>query len=149
MTFVAVVTALFPMTYQKLNDDWDVHARVPNTTCASPETSGSSTVGQVGRAVLEVGVEDRGELLRRVLERSPYGRTFPEVPLVVDDLDAIGPVARAEELPRPVRRSVVDDHELAARHRQLGSERVVDRGLDGRALVEHGHENGEAPGHAS
>ena len=43
MTFVAIVTDLLPITYQKLNDDWEVQARVPKTTRASPETRGSST----------------------------------------------------------------------------------------------------------
>ena len=67
------MTALFPITYQKLNDDCDVQARVPKTTCASPRDERLEDVAEVGRAVLEIGVEDRGELARRVLERGADG----------------------------------------------------------------------------
>ena len=144
------MTALLPITYQKLNDDWDVHARVPKTTCASPETSGSRTWREVGGAVLEVGVEDRCELLRRVLERRPHGRALAEVPVVVDDLArsrASRATARSSRVPSVEPSSTMTSSRVV--DRQLGGERVVDRRLDGRALVEHGHEDREAPGHVS
>ena len=57
------MTALFPITYQKLNEDWDVpRARSEDDVALHPETSGWRTVGEVGGTVLEVGVEDRREL---------------------------------------------------------------------------------------
>ena len=37
------MTALFPITYQKLKAVWEAQARVPKTTVASPETRGFTT----------------------------------------------------------------------------------------------------------
>ena len=108
-----MVTALFPITYQKLNDDWDVHARGAEDDARLARHERLQHVGEVGCAVLEIGVEDRGELLGRVLERSAYGGALPLVPLVENDLDALGPGSRLEKLSGSVGRAVVDDDELA------------------------------------
>ena len=144
------MTALLPITYQKLNDDWDVHARVPKTTLRLAGDERLEDVAEVGGAVLEVGVEDRGELLCRVLERGSHGRALAEVPLVVDDASRSSGHSRE---PRSSRVPSVEPSSTTTSSRlvdgQLGGERVVDRRLDGRALVEDGHEDGEAPGHCS
>ena len=55
------MTDLLPTTYQKLNEECDVQARVPKTTRASPGEQRLEDVAEVGRAVLEVGIEDRRE----------------------------------------------------------------------------------------
>ena len=107
-------------------------------------------VGEVGGAVLEVGVEDRGELLCRVLQRRANGRALAEVPLVVDDLH----VRRATRSSSSSSRvpSVEPSSTITSSRLGTGSsarEGVVDRRLDRRALVEHGHEDGEATGHGS
>ena len=81
------------------------------------------------------------------LEGRSDGCALAEVALVEDDLDVARPWLRREELARPVRRAVVDDDELPAVHWELGRQRVVDGSLDGRELVEHGHEDREAAGH--
>ena len=48
---------------------------------------------EVGRVVLEVGVEDRGELALRVAERGEHGGALAGVALVVEDRDARRPLA--------------------------------------------------------
>src|SRR6266566_1457431 len=45
MTFATRVTARLPSTYQKLNAECDLNARIPNTASASPRWSGSSNNG--------------------------------------------------------------------------------------------------------
>ena len=67
------------------------------------------------------------QLTGRVLEAGLERRALPPVPLVLDDRHLGGPLPRREQLACPVRRPVVDDHELARVDGELGGEGVVDR----------------------
>ena len=141
------MTPLLPTTYQKLNAAWLDHERVPKTTRASPSEQRLEQRPEVGRAVLEVGVENRSPVPGGVLEAGLQRRSLAAVALVLDDRHLRRPLLRREQLARPVRRAVVDDHELARVDGKLCGQRVVDRRLDGRELVEHRHEDGKRDRH--
>jgi hypothetical protein len=137
---------LLPITYQKLKAEWLDQERVPKTTRVSPASNGSSS--EVRGLVLEVGVEDRRVLAGRVLEAGLERGALATVLVVEDERHVVGPFALAQELARAVGRAVVDDHELTRLDRKLRGQGVVDRPLDGRALVEHRHEDRKRVGHA-
>ena len=82
-----------------------------------------------------------------MLERGLQRRALPPVPLVQDECHVLRQLATLEQLARPVLRPVVDEHELARLHRQLGRQRVVDRALDRRELVVDGHQDRERRRH--
>src|SRR5581483_10854620 len=98
---------------------------------------------QVDRAILEVGVEDRGEVARRMPERRPDRRALAGVPRMAVQVDVGGQVGGGEHLRRAVVGSVVDDHDLPLVDRQGSAERVLDRGEHGGALVEDRHQDRE------
>ena len=93
-------------------------------------------MAEVLGAVLEVGVQDGGELLDSVLESSSERLPFRGFARE-DDLTFSGQ-SSLREFAGPVGRAVVDDDELAGGDRELGRQRVVDGGLDSGELVETG-----------
>ena len=98
---------------------------------------------EVGGAVLEVGVEDRGELAGRVLEPGLERRSLAAVPLVEDERTFSGHAGSRSSSRVPS----VDPSSTITSWRdstgKLRRERVVDRPLDGRELVEDGHQDRE------
>ena len=101
---MAIVTDLLPITYQKLNDDCDVQARVPKTTWALPVEQRLQHGAEVGRRVLEVGVEDRRVRARGMLEPRANRGTLAPVLRVQDELD-FGRQRRLQRATRGCRRS--------------------------------------------
>jgi hypothetical protein len=99
---------------------------------------------EVGRVVLEVGVQDRAELAARLLEAGADGGALAAIAVVADDRHLLRPLVAEEKLARAVGRPIVDDDPLPPLDGELGGERVRDRRLDGRALVEGGHDDREA-----
>src|SRR5436190_17841180 len=95
---------------------------------------------EVVGVVLEVGVHDRGELAPGLLERRPHGRSLAHVLLVLEEADALRPLAPEEQIASPVGRSVVDDDQLEIGI-DVGLEHVRDRALSRRDLVVDRHQD--------
>ena len=97
---------------------------------------------EVGRVVLEVGVEDAGELALGLGQRGLDGRALALVVVVLDQPHPGVPVAVAQDLAGAVGRAVVDDDQLELA-RQLGGQDLGDRALDALALVVDRHQDGQ------
>ena len=142
-----MVTALFPITYQKLNEDWDVHARVPKTTCASPETSGPRTsarsAARYSRSASRIAANSSVACRSAVRIAAP----FPRLRSWKTTLTFSATPGRrgAPEFRRSTRRR---RSQARGWRLELSAQGVLDRRLDRRALVEHG-QDGEAAGHPS
>ncbi len=84
---------MFPITYQKLKAAWLDQERVPKTTLRVAREERLEQRAEVGRPVLEVGVEDRREVPGRVLEPRLERRAFAAVALVEDERHVSGQLA--------------------------------------------------------
>jgi hypothetical protein len=97
---------------------------------------------QVGRVVLEIGVEDRCELAVRLGEGCSDGGALAQVLSVREKPQALVAFQGSQDRPRAVGGTVVD-HDQLERHRQPRCEHLRDRVADALALVIDRHQNGE------
>ena len=136
------MTPLLPITYQKLNAAWLDHERVPKTTRPSVQERLQERA-EVGRLVLEIGVEDRRPFAGRLPEPGLERGALPTIPLVVDERDVVGPLRprSSSRVPSVEPSSTTTSWRL---DRELRCERVVDCRLDRGELVEDRHQDREA-----
>jgi len=102
---------------------------------------------EIGGVVLQVGVEDGGELAAGMGEGGTDGCALALVALVADEHRVLRPVERSQELTGAVGRAVVNDDQLRLEGEVRGED-AGNRGIDPLGLVVDRHEDGELRWHA-
>ena len=97
-------------------------------------------VREVLGVILEVGVEDRGEITTRVPKSRADRGALAAVAIVEQDRHVVRPVARAEELAAPIGRAVVH-HDQLDRRGKPRLHYLVNRLLHGGDLVIDRHQD--------